>query len=57
MVGLMSLAIRVAEDGLVSPQWEEKPFVLSKFYAPIQVNARVRKRELLGWGSGKGGRG
>jgi hypothetical protein len=28
MVELVSLAIYVAEDGLVSHQWEERPFVL-----------------------------
>jgi len=27
-VGLMALAIYVAEDGLVGHQWEERPLVL-----------------------------
>jgi hypothetical protein len=34
MVGLMDLAAYVAEDDLVGHQWEEKPFVLWRFYAP-----------------------
>jgi hypothetical protein len=28
MVGLMALAVYVAEDGIVSHQWEERPLVL-----------------------------
>jgi hypothetical protein len=32
---LMSLATYVAEDGLVSHQWEERPLVLERFYAPV----------------------
>jgi hypothetical protein len=35
MVGFMALAEYVAEDDLGSPQWEERPLVLWRFYAPI----------------------
>ena len=45
----MSLAAYVAEDGLVGHQWEEKPLILQRFYAPVQGNARARKWE---WGGG-----
>jgi hypothetical protein len=48
----VSLAAYVAEDGLVSYQWEEKPLVLLSLYAPVQGNARARKRERVGWGAG-----
>jgi hypothetical protein len=34
MVGLLFLAAYVAEDGLVGHQWEERPLVLQRFYAP-----------------------
>jgi hypothetical protein len=50
----MSLAAYVAEDGLVSHHWEEKPLVL-QIYVPVQGNARVRKQEWVGWGAGRGG--
>ena len=32
MVGLVSLAAYVAEDGLIIHQWEESPLVLGRFY-------------------------
>ena len=51
----MSLAAYVAEDGLVGHQWEERPLVLRRLYAPVQGNARARKREWVGWGAGQGG--
>ena len=55
----MSLAAYVAEDGLVSHQCEETPFVLQRSYAPVQGNARTRKQEWVGWearqGEGIGG--
>jgi hypothetical protein len=35
--------IYVAENGLVGHQWEERPLVLQRLYAPVQGNARVRK--------------
>jgi hypothetical protein len=41
----MSLAAYVAEDGLVGHQWEERPLVLRRSYAPVQGNARAKKRE------------
>ena len=31
----MALVVYVAEDGLVSHQWEERPYVLRRFYAPV----------------------
>ena len=54
MVGLMALAAYVAEDGLVGHQWEERPLVLQRLYAPVQGNARARKWEWVGWGAGQG---
>jgi hypothetical protein len=51
----MSLVAYVAEDDLVSHQWEERPLVLRRSYAPVQGNARARKWELVGWGAGWGG--
>ena len=56
MVGLVSLAVYVAEDGLVGHQWEERPLVLRRSYAPVQGNARTRKQEWVGWEAGGGGR-
>jgi hypothetical protein len=50
----VSLVAYVAEDGLVGHQWEERPLVLRRSYAPIQENARARKQEWVGWGAGKG---
>jgi hypothetical protein len=35
MVILLSLVAYVAEDGLVGYQWEERPLVLFRFYAPV----------------------
>jgi hypothetical protein len=42
---LGSLAAYVPEDGLVSHQWEERPLVLQRSYAPVQGNVSARKRE------------
>jgi hypothetical protein len=53
----MSLVSYVAEDGLVSHQWEERPLVLPRSYAPLQGNARARKWEWVGWRAGQGGAG
>jgi hypothetical protein len=52
----MALAAYVTEDGLVC-QWEERPLVLEKFYAPAYGNAKARKQEWVGWGARGGGRG
>jgi hypothetical protein len=41
----VSLVAHVAEDGLVGHQWEEKPLVLQRLYAPVQGNARASKHE------------
>jgi hypothetical protein len=35
MVELVALAVYVAEDGLVGHQWEERPSILFRFYAPV----------------------
>jgi hypothetical protein len=50
----LNTTFHVAEDGLVGHQWEERPLVLGRSYAPIQGNARARKREWVGWGAGWG---
>jgi hypothetical protein len=50
----VSLAAYVAEDGPVGHQWEERPLVLRRLYAPVQGNARARKQEWVGWGEGQG---
>jgi hypothetical protein len=50
----MSLAAYAAEVGLVGYQWEERPLVLRRSYAPVQGNARARKREWVVWGVGQG---
>jgi hypothetical protein len=50
----MSLVAYGAEDGLVGHQWEERPLVLQRSYAPVQGNAKARKWEWVGWGAGEG---
>jgi hypothetical protein len=50
----MSLVAYVAEDGLVSHQWEERPLVLGRAYAPVQGISRARKQEWVGWRAGQG---
>jgi hypothetical protein len=50
----VSLATYAAEDGLVGHQWEERPLVLQRSYAPVQGNARTRKQEWVNWGAGRG---
>jgi hypothetical protein len=42
----VSLVAYVAEGGLIDHQWEEKPLVLRRLYAPVQGN--------VGPGSGSG---
>jgi hypothetical protein len=51
----VSLVAYVAEDRLVIHQWEERPLVLQRSYAPVQGNARARKWEWVGWGTAWGG--
>jgi hypothetical protein len=53
----MTLAAYVAEGDLVGHQWEERPLVLCRLYAPVWGNARARKGEWVGWGAGGWGRG
>jgi hypothetical protein len=50
---LVSLVEYVAEFGLVGHQWEERPLVLPRSYAPVQGNARARKQEWVGLRSGR----
>jgi hypothetical protein len=50
----VSLVAYVAEDGLVSHQWGERPLVLQRLYAPVQGNAKARKQEWVVWGAGLG---
>ena len=49
----MSLATYVAEDGLVSHHWEERPLDLTNLYSPVQRNARAKKWEWVGKGAGQ----
>jgi hypothetical protein len=49
---LPSLVAYIAEYGLVDHQWEERPLVLLRLYNSVQVNARARKQEWVGWGAG-----
>jgi hypothetical protein len=44
----MYLVAYVAEDGLVGHQWEERPLVLRRSYAPVEGNARTWKWEWVG---------
>jgi hypothetical protein len=53
----VSLVAYVAEDGLVSHQWEERLIVLRRSYAPVQGNAGARKQEWVGRRVGEGYRG
>jgi len=53
----VSLVAYVAEVGLVGHQWEERPLVLRRSYAPVQGNAKARKEWVgrgTGWGEGVG---
>jgi hypothetical protein len=50
----VSLAAYVAEDGIISHHWEERPLVLQRLYAPIQVNTRTRKQKWVGLTAGWG---
>jgi hypothetical protein len=49
---LVSLGAYVAEDGLASHHWEERPIGLEIFICPIQGNARAKKWECVGKGGG-----
>jgi hypothetical protein len=50
----VSLVAYVVEDGLVDHQWEERPLVSQRTYAPVQGNARATKQEWVGWRAGQG---
>ena len=41
--GTLAPATYVAEDGLVSYQWEERPLVLWRLYVSVQGNARANQ--------------
>jgi hypothetical protein len=53
MVKLVALAIYVAEDGLVSHQWEERPFL-----GPVKAlgssigECQDQEWKCVGWGAG-----
>jgi hypothetical protein len=51
----VSLAAYVAEDGLVAITGKRGPLVLQTLYAPVQGNARAKKREWVGRGAGQVG--
>jgi hypothetical protein len=44
----MFLAAYVAEDGLVSHHWEDRPLGLANFICPIQGNVKAKKWEWVG---------
>jgi hypothetical protein len=50
---LVSLAAYIAEDDLEGHHWEKRPLVLRRLYVPVLGNDRARKREWVGWGSGR----
>jgi hypothetical protein len=50
----MSLAAYVAEDGLVSHHWEERPLGLANFICPSTGNTRAKNWEWVGRGTGWG---
>ena len=52
----MSLAAYVAEDGLVSRQWEERPLDLANFICPSTGERQGQEVGVGGWGSGWGSR-
>ena len=47
----MSLVAYVAEDGLVSHQWEERPLVLQRSYVPVQNMQGPGRSRMGGLGS------
>ena len=49
-----SLVAYIAEDGLVGHQWEERPLILGRSYAPLQGIVGARKQEWVSWGAGWG---
>ena len=51
---LVAVAIYVAEYGLAGHQWEKRPLVFGRLYAPVQGIARARKQEWVGWEAGRG---
>jgi hypothetical protein len=53
MVGLVALAVYVAEDGLVGHQWEEMP---EKVLCPSIWGCQDWGWEWVSWGAGRRGR-
>jgi hypothetical protein len=57
MVELVALAIFVAEDGIASYQWEERPFVPAKALCPNIGECQDQEWEWVGLGAGERGGG
>jgi hypothetical protein len=51
----VSLVAYVAEDTLVSHQWEERPLVLQRLYAPGEGKGQGQEAGVGGLGSRAGG--
>jgi hypothetical protein len=51
----MSLVAYVAEDGLVTHQWDERPLVLWISYAPVHGEYQGQEAGVVGLGSRAGG--
>jgi hypothetical protein len=51
---LVSLAVYVAEDALVSHHWEERPFGLANFICPSIGEHQCQEVEVSGVGRGAG---
>jgi hypothetical protein len=53
---LLSLAVYVAEDGLVGHHWEERLLSIANFICPSTraVQYRAKKQECVGRGAGQG---
>ena len=51
----MSLAVYVAEDGLVGHQWEERPLGLVKIICPSTRECQGQEARVGGLGSREGG--
>ena len=54
---LLTLAAYVSKDGLVGPQWKERPIGLANFICPSTGERQAQKREWVGRGLGGVGMG
>jgi hypothetical protein len=52
---LVSLAAYVAEDGLVSHRWEERPLGFANFISPSTGGCQGKEVGMGEWGSSMGG--